>query len=152
MVYYDPQVLTNQMVYGVVGNYIIGWLKRTPLLPFVNSDSYWINRALTIGIALISAIGLEYNYSYTADGVFTLTLTGVTIWSIVDHGKQFLVAYIAQQLPYHAMKLRDAAAVVSVTDRSGRTTTAAASTITERTADHAVAVAEEQQAKGSKEL
>ena len=58
-VYYDPQVLTNQMVYGVVGNYIIGWLKRTKLVPFINADSPLLNRALTIGVALVSALGIE---------------------------------------------------------------------------------------------
>jgi hypothetical protein len=131
-VYYDPQVLTNQMIYGVVGNYVIGWLKRTRLVPFINANSYWINRVLTISIALISAFGIEHSYSYTADGVFTLTLTGLTFWSIYNSGKQFLVAYIAQQIPYHAMKFRDATAVASISGPPGaRKETVAVITTTE---------------------
>lgn len=143
MVYYDPQVLTNQAVYGVVGNYVIGWLKRTRWVPFINAHSQKVNRALTIGIALVSALGIEYSYSYTPQGHFLLDLGGLTIPSLFDHGKQFLVSYIAQQIPYHVMKFNDSAALASVSGPPGaRTAVVAVSSSTEHASDHAAEVAE----------
>lgn len=105
MVYYDAQVLTNQVVYGVAGNWLIGKIKRSEWIPFINKHTFWLNRGLTIAMALASTIGIEHTYSYDAtSGIFELTVTGLTFWSVVAHLKQFLFAYICQQIPYHAMK------------------------------------------------
>lgn len=105
MVYYDGQVITDQIIYGVAGNWLIGKIKRSNLVPFINKHTYWLNRALTVLMALMSAVGIEHAYSFEAtEGVFTLTLTGLTFWGVVHHLKQFLVAYVFQQIPYHAMK------------------------------------------------
>lgn len=142
MVYYDGNVLTNQIVYGVIGNYLVGLAKRSPWLPFLNAATPYLNRAVTIGIALVSALGLEYTYSYTPEGMFTLTLAGLTFWSVFEHGKQFLVAYIFQQIPYHAMKFRDATAMASTTDRRGTTQTVVASTSSQPVSDHKAEMAE----------
>jgi len=134
VVYYDAQVLTNQVVYGVIGNWVIGFLKRTAWVPFINANSAKLTRAMTIGIAFVSALGIEYTYSYTLDGHFLLDLGGLTFASLSGHAYQFLVSYIFQQIPYHAMKVRDASAMASVTDRTG-TTTVSASTQTTHTSD-----------------
>jgi hypothetical protein len=115
MVYYDSNVLVNQMFYGVVGNYIIRFAKKSRFLPWINEARPWVTRGLGIFLATISALGIEHTYSYTAqEGVFTLTLTGLTIPLLYDHTKQVVIAYIFQQVPYHAMKQTDATATVLV--------------------------------------
>lgn len=114
-VYYDPQVLTTQMFYGVVGNWVVAQIKKTKLLPFINASTPKLNRAIAIIVAAISALGIEHNYSYSADGVFTLTLSGLTLWAVYEHAKQFVIAYIAQQIPYHVMKPTDATATATAT-------------------------------------
>lgn len=101
MVYYDGQVLTNQIAYGILGHSIISWLKKTALVPFINKNSWWINRSLAIVLATISAVGINYSYSYSPDGVFVLTLRGLTLSGIWSGLLQWLVAYGSQQLPYH---------------------------------------------------
>jgi hypothetical protein len=101
MVYYDGQVLSNQIAYGLLGHSIISWLKKTALVPFINKNSWWINRGLALGLATISAIGINYSYSYSTDGVLVLTLTGLTIGGVWHGFLQWLVAYGSQQLPYH---------------------------------------------------
>lgn len=114
MVYYDSNVLVNQMFYGVVGNYIIRFAKKSKFVPWINENRPWLTRGLGIFLATISALGIEHTYSYTAEGVFTLTLTGLTIASLYEHLKQIVIAYIFQQVPYHAMKTVDVSATVAV--------------------------------------
>lgn len=104
MVYYDSNVLVNQMFYGVVGNYLIRLAKKSKYIPWVNGATPWVTRGLGIFIATVSALGIEHTYSYSQEGVFTLTLTGLTLVSLFDHVKQVVIAYVFQQVPYHAMK------------------------------------------------
>lgn len=104
MVYYDGQVLTHQLAYGMLGHWLIRRIKTSRLVPFINEQTYWMNRALAVVLAMLSAVGINYQYAYTADGVLTLTLTGLTLASIWDHFLQTVVAYGSQQLPYHLTK------------------------------------------------
>lgn len=126
MVYYDTNVLTNQMFYGVVGNWVVNKIKSSPYIPFINAHTKGLNRAVAIGVAGISAIGIDYTYTYSQEGLLTFTLSGLTFWAIFEHVKQFIVAYIAQQIPYHVMKPTDATATATaITTRAGVSITAA---------------------------
>ena len=101
MVYYDGQVLTNQLAYGLIGNELVKWVKTTKLIPFINTNTFWLNRGMAMLVATISALGINYSYTYTPEGVFTITLTNLTIAGVWHGVQQWVLAYGAQQLPYH---------------------------------------------------
>lgn len=101
MVYYDGQVLTNQIAYGIIGNEVVRWIKTTKLIPFINKQTFWLNRGVAMFVATISALGINYTYAYTPEGVLTLTFTGLTVAGVWHGFLQWVVAYGSQQLPYH---------------------------------------------------
>lgn len=102
MMYYDANVLANQVAASGLIVWVIRALKqsRAPWLSWVNEHSWLVNRTLGIGAALAVSLGLSYQYSYTPDGVLTLSLSGLTIASLIDHGRTWLVGYILQQTGY----------------------------------------------------
>jgi hypothetical protein len=101
MVYYDGQVLTNQVAYGIIGHSIISWLKKSAWVPFLNKNSYWLNRSVAIAGATISALAINYSYTYEPSGTLILTINGLTLAGIWHGLLQWVVAYGSQQLPYH---------------------------------------------------
>jgi hypothetical protein len=116
VVYYDTNVLATQMFYGVIGNWFVNKLKTSRFVPFLNTiNTQNLNRIVALGIAAVSMLGIEYKYSYTPDGLFVLSLSGVTVASIWQHVQQFGIAYMAQQASYHAMKPTDATATATAT-------------------------------------
>lgn len=104
MVYYDGQVIANQIVYGAIGTFVIQKIKSSKLVPFINEQTYWINRTLAILTSGIAAIGINYSYSYTSDGVLNIAITGLTFWGLVEGMKQWLFAYVIQQTGYKLTK------------------------------------------------
>ncbi len=125
-VYYDSNVVVNQMLYGVIGNQVLKWAKGSSLVPFLNHvDTQRLNRLMAMGIAAVSAIGINYTYSYSAEGVLDFHATGLTLAAIYDSARQYVVAYMAQQIPYHLTKPTDATATATaITTKAGVTVTA----------------------------
>lgn len=102
MMYYDANVLANQVAASGLIVWIIRALKqsRLPWLSWINEHSWLVNRTLSIVAALLVSLGLSYQYSYTPDGVLTLSLSGLTLASLIDHARTWLVGYILQQTGY----------------------------------------------------
>lgn len=107
MVYYDGQVLSNQLAYGVIGHSLLAWLKKTQLVPFINKNTYYVNRGMAILFATISAVGINYSYTYSPDGTLAITLTGLTLSGVWHGFLQWVMAYASQQLPYHLTRTSD---------------------------------------------
>lgn len=100
--YYDANVLANQVAASSVVVWLIRAMKqsRMPAFAWVNEHSWLINRTLGIVAALAVSLGLSYQYAYTPDGVATLTITGLTVASLIDHARIWLVGYSLQQAGY----------------------------------------------------
>ena len=104
MVYYDGQVIANQVVYAALGDWIIRKIKSSSLVPFINEQTYWINHAFAVIVSGIAALGINYTYSYSPDGVLNIAITGLTLTGIYMTAKQWLFAYILQQTSYRLNK------------------------------------------------
>ncbi len=122
-VYYDPNTVMDSVAYGLVGNQVLSWMKGSRFFPFLNdTNTARANRVMAIALAGLAALGIEHQYAY-ADGVLTLTLSGLTIWSVLAHLKVWLVSYGCQQMPYHVMKRTESSAMASTVTSKGTTTT-----------------------------
>lgn len=106
-VFYDGQVITNQFAYAAIGNWIINKIKQTSLIPFVNNQTYILNHIIAISIAGVSALGINYSYSYTPDGVLAITLTGLTFVGVSTALWQWFISYVMQQGVYNVMKTKE---------------------------------------------
>jgi hypothetical protein len=108
MVYYDGQVVANQVVYAAAGNWLLNKVKTSKIFPFLNESTYLANKLAAMGIAAITAFGINYTYTYApADGVLNIAITGLTIAGIFEGAKQFMFSYVLQQGMYNGMKWKE---------------------------------------------
>lgn len=103
---YDGQVIANSVAYAALGNWFITKVKNSELVPWINKQSYWINKVFAMLIALVAAVGVTYTYTYSPDGVLNLTLSGLTLLNIWVSFKTWLFSYALQQTGYHITKDR----------------------------------------------
>ncbi len=98
MVYYDPQILADQMIYSGVLVFIVNKLKRWKQVPLINQYSHKLNNYIHIATSFIAAAGINYNYSYVPDanGTITIVLTGISLASLISFGKTWAVSYMMQ--------------------------------------------------------
>lgn len=101
---YDGQVIANSVAYAALGNWLVKKIKESELIPWFNKQTYWMNKVLAIVIAAVGAIGVTYTYSYSDDGVLSLTLAGLTLANIWISFKTFVISYALQQTGYHITK------------------------------------------------
>lgn len=101
MVYYDPQILADQMIYSGVLVFLMNKLKQWKAVPFINQYSHKLNNYIHIVTSFVAAAGINYNYSYapTVDhGTITIVLTGVSLASLVSFAKTWVVSYMMQSM------------------------------------------------------
>ena len=101
---YDGQVIANSVVYAALGNWFINKVKKSKLIPFINDQTYWINKSFAVLISVIAALGVTYTYTYSADGILSLTITGLTLASLWANFKVWVLSYSLQQTGYHLTK------------------------------------------------
>lgn len=106
-VYYDTNVLINQVIYSVIGDFVIRRAKTSRLLPWINAYTPKINRTVAIITSAIGALGISYKYSYSSDGVLAITITGLTLLSLWEGAKVWLVSYMFQQGTYQLVTKRN---------------------------------------------
>lgn len=98
MVYYDPQILADQMIYSGVLVFVMNKLKQWKKIPFITQYSHKINNYIHIGTSLLAAAGINYNYSYVPDanGTVTIVLTGISLATLISFVKTWIVSYMMQ--------------------------------------------------------
>jgi hypothetical protein len=101
---YDGQVIANSVVYAALGNWFIGHVKKSKLVPLINEQTYWINKTFAMLVAGIAALGVTYTYSYSAEGVLTVVINGLTLGGLWISFKTWLFSYVLQQTGYHLTK------------------------------------------------
>lgn len=100
MVYYDPQILADQMIYSGVLVFLMNKLKRWKQVPFINQYSHKLNNYIHVATSFLAAAGINYNYAYTPseNGTLIITLTGISIASFMSFGKTWIVSYMMQSM------------------------------------------------------
>lgn len=102
MMYYDANILANQIGASGLTVWLIRAMKQShlPMFAWINEHSWLVNRTLAILASLAVSLGLSYQYSYTPEGILTLSLSGLTVASLIDHARIWLVGYMIQQSGY----------------------------------------------------
>jgi len=100
MIYLDPQILQSQVISAGAASFILEKVKDSKLMPMINCDSDTLNKWIGIIMAGITAAGITFNYSYTPEGLFTLTIANLTVWGVFDSLKTWLFQYMVQQWAY----------------------------------------------------
>jgi hypothetical protein len=100
MIYVDPQILQSQAFYAGVASLLFEKAKDSKYIPMINCDSEKLNKFIGIAIAFITAMGITMKYSYTAEGLFTLTVSNLTFWGIFNSLKTWGFQYMLQQVAY----------------------------------------------------
>lgn len=84
----DNQFAT-QLTWGGIVVYLIQWLKKTPLAPFISQYTDRLNRALAILASVLTSVGINWDFAATSG---TLTITGLTL----DHLAKFAFMCVQQ--------------------------------------------------------
>ena len=102
MMYYDSQAISSQVVASAVIVWLIRRIKASALIPWVNENTKVINKTLAVVMSGIAAIGVGWNYTYSAadDGTLVFTITGLSFSSIIGYIKSWIFSYVVQQSGY----------------------------------------------------
>lgn len=92
--------LTTHLTTGAVIVYLIEWLKRTRLVPFMSQHTVGVNRVLSGVLAAVAAFGITWSYD-GAEGV--LIVKGLTAPAIGQAAWEWLKQFVWQQLLYDGM-------------------------------------------------
>lgn len=109
-------VLATQGVAVLLIPLFVQWLKKTPLLPWINQNSSGLNRTIAWTLGLIAAAGVHYQADLQLDAhLWRLTIdwSGVT-WETISHTLAVIGGQLGgQQLVFNTLKTMDLVAAVS---------------------------------------
>lgn len=106
--YFDANILTYQFISSAIVVFLLNKAKKAklPILKWINEDSWHVNRTLAVIASGLVSLGLHWNYSYDGDaGVLTLSLSGLTLASVLEHGREWLLSYVIQQGQYRISQI-----------------------------------------------
>lgn len=90
----NSQMITSQLASAALLAYLLQWLKRTRLIPWVSEHTKGINYALTGIMSLLAAVGIHYNFDAAAG---TLTIGGLHATTIAHGLWEWLKQWAFQQ-------------------------------------------------------
>jgi hypothetical protein len=118
------QLISSQLAGAALMAYVLQWVKRSRLFPWVSEHTVGIQRALTAVTSLLAAIGIHYSFDSTA-GV--ITITGIHAASIAaglwEWAKQWAFQQGAADMIFTKTASRELAAVAGTGSGSGATPT-----------------------------
>jgi hypothetical protein len=89
----------NQLSAQVVISAVVVWAlqlaKKSPLVPWLNTETAKLNRMVAVAASLFSSVGIHFTYSVT-QGV--LTITGLTLAGVGAFFWHWLTSFVSQQL------------------------------------------------------
>jgi len=111
MIYYDSQIIASQIVFSSIIVWLFRLAKQSSYISFINGETPKVNRMIAIVSSGLVALGLNWTYSYTPEGILTIQVTGLTLMGIYEGSKQWIFSYIVQQTGYRVteptMKLQE---------------------------------------------
>lgn len=91
--------LTSQFVLASVVSWIIQWVKDHPGLEWMDQYTPRLNRAVSILLAAVAVLGLQWTYDAVTG---TLIVTGLTVTSITTAGWEWFKQFVLQETVYRA--------------------------------------------------
>ena len=93
----ENELITSQLTAGYATAALIQWLKGQSWFPFCNDDTAALNRATSMVMSVVAAIGLHLTFDSTA-GV--LTVTGLTLTNMLHAAWASVQQYAITQAAY----------------------------------------------------
>lgn len=91
--------LSAHVVIGAAVTYGIEWLKESPYFSWIHVDSTKVNRAVSVVIALVIALGIQWSGDAHAGWVITVP----PLESMKGAAWEFMQQFFAQQIVYDAV-------------------------------------------------
>ena len=96
----ETELITSQLTAAYATSAVLQWLKGKPWFPFANANTAALNRATSMVLALIAAIGLHYTFD-AESGV--LTISGLTAANILHTVWAWVQQYALTQASYKGL-------------------------------------------------
>lgn len=99
----DPTVtpLATQVTVAGIGVALIQWLKASKWFPVLTADTAKLNRAFSVVVAALSAIGVHLAWTHgSAPGSYMLEVSGVTLLGIAAGVWAVVKSFVFQEIIY----------------------------------------------------
>lgn len=101
----NTDALTTQIAISSIIIWLMNKLKKSRFFPFMTEFTERTNKWVGVIIAGLVSLGIHTQYGFDHDtGVFSLTISGLMLGSILDHGKDWILAWVIQHYGYQASK------------------------------------------------
>jgi len=91
-------ILGTQFTLSAVVVWLIEKLKASKAMPFINTETAKLNRLLSIVLAFLSALGIQYSYAFNHQtGTLILTINGLLLANILHFAWTWLQNFVMQQ-------------------------------------------------------
>jgi hypothetical protein len=95
----DANVAITQVTTAGVVVFLINWLKKSPMFPWITAESGRLLRILAIIGAGVGAVGIHYTWNPEAHA---LTITGLSLVGILTAGAIWLKSFVTQEIIYQS--------------------------------------------------
>lgn len=94
----DQNFAWAQLTSSTMAVWVIDWLKASNWFPFINQNTWRVNRAAGIIAAALTAAGIHLALaSGTVEGTYTITVTGLTGAAAWEFAKGFAISMASQE-------------------------------------------------------
>lgn len=95
----DANVAMTQVTTAGVVVFVINWLKKSPLFPWITDQNGRLLRMLAVAGAGIGAVGIHYTWNPEAH---SLTFTGLSLVGILTAAAIWLKSFVTQEIIYQS--------------------------------------------------
>ena len=93
----SPTLVPAQFTGSTLVVWLIDWMKRSNKISFINENTAALNRICAVIGATITAAGIHFSMEATATGVYTISLSNISIETVTHFIQGFLVSIATQQ-------------------------------------------------------
>lgn len=94
-------VLAHQAGIGALAVYLMQILKNSKRFPWINANSSTLNRWLSIGVAVLTSLGIKYAASGGPDTGYHIVLSIPALGQLTDAAIHAAAQYAGQQILYY---------------------------------------------------
>lgn len=95
----DANVAMTQVTTAGVVVFLINWLKKSPLFPWITEEKGKLLRILAVAGAGIGAVGIHYTWNPEAH---SLTFTGLSLVGVLTGVAIWLKSFVTQEIIYQS--------------------------------------------------
>ena len=93
----DAQNFGNMVTLNMVAVWLLQWLKKTSLVPFITNETAKLNKITSLTFAAVGAAGVSIVTTHTGTGAWTIAVSGLSFWPIAHYVWSVLGNYATQK-------------------------------------------------------